>query len=89
MPLHIHYLDDFLFFSPPASSLPLVQALHILQELGMPVATHKIESPATQIVFLDIVADTSRFELRLPLAKLQHLNSVITGDMGYQAFWST
>ena len=77
MPLHIHYLDDFLFFSPPASSLPLAQALHKLQELGVPVATHKIEGPATQIVFLGIIVDTSKFELRLPLAKLQHLQSIL------------
>ena len=76
---HIHYLDDFLFFIPPATvhvpTLPLI--LHTLSRLGVPVATHKIEGPATIVTFLGIVVDTSRFELRLPGNKLDHMRSLV------------
>ena len=41
--------------------------------LGIPVATHKTEGPATCVTFLGILIYTQRFELRLPLDKVQHL----------------
>ena len=47
------------------------------QELGVPVATHKIEGPSTEVVFLGIILDTARFELRLPAAKLKHIQSLV------------
>ena len=78
VPCHIHYLDDYLFFDAPGSPrgiLPL--ALRTFQELGVPVATHKIEGPATEVVFLGIILDTARFELRLPAAKLDHTQSLV------------
>ena len=55
--LFIHYLDDFLFFSPPAprpvNTLQMV--LNTLRHLGVPVAHEKIEGPAPVVTFLGIV----------------------------------
>ena len=61
----LHYLDDFLFLGEPGSgqgAFALSTALELLQRLGIPVASHKIEGPT----FLGISIGTTRFELRLP-----------------------
>ena len=41
--------------------------------LGVPIASHKTEGPATVVTFLGILIDTGRGELRLPHNKLQRL----------------
>jgi len=69
----IHYLDDFLFFVMPgtsqgASILSLV--LQVFDSLGVPVAAHKTEGPATAVTFLGILIDTQSGQLRLPPEKL-------------------
>ena len=68
---HIHYLDDF-FVPPLSSSLhhQLPQILGLFQALEVPVAPHKIEVPATDVTFLDILVDTVKGELRLPSYKI-------------------
>ena len=76
----LHYLDDFLFLEAPNSKetaqiLPLI--LEIFRVLGIPIAAHKTEGPASILVFLGILIDTHRFELRLPAEKLAHLQSVL------------
>lgn len=37
----------------------------------------KLDGPATTLVFLGIVIDTIKLELRLPAGKLQHLQSML------------
>ncbi len=75
---HIHYLDDFLFFTTPgAQQDPLPPALRILEQLGVPVAMHKIEGPSSVLSFLGILIDTGRCKLRLPLAKLEHMQVLL------------
>ena len=57
----LHYLDDFLFSGPPGSKKAAMahdQAISAFRELGVPVATHKTEGPATQVTFLGIDIDT-------------------------------
>ena len=76
----IHYLDDFLFLGPPDSLVcqqSLTQALAICQNLGVPVAMHKCEGPATTLTFLGIELDTIEMEMRLPLKKLSRLQEII------------
>ena len=76
----IHYLDDFLFFGRPNSDeaeLVLSRVLDICQVLGVPVAGHKTEGPATCVKFLGILVDTARLELRLPREKLERLQSLV------------
>ena len=64
IPHFIHYLDDFLFFVQPgeAGGPVLSHILSLLRFLGVPVATEKIEGPATTVTFLGIVVDSSRLE---------------------------
>ena len=69
----VHYLDDFLFFEPSssagASGVGSV-VTSLCSTLGVPLATHKTEGPSTCVVFLGIVVDSERQELRLPEDKL-------------------
>ena len=69
----LHYLDDFLTMGPPAS--PTCQSnLDILmqtcKELGVPLATEKLEGPSTTLTFLGVEIDTAKMEIRLPDDKL-------------------
>ena len=79
----IHYLDDYLFFFHPAC-LPvygpfiLSHILGVLAHLGVLVAHHKIEGPATIVTFLGVEIDSVRLELRLPLSKLTRVRRLLT-----------
>ena len=69
----IHYLDDFLFVGSPntdeAAQAKEIALRVLLEHLGVPVAAHKTEGPASLITFLGILVDTEAFELRLPAFK--------------------
>ena len=80
IPHQLHYLDDFLFLANPNSpqgSHILTTALETLQHIGVPVAPQKTEGPTTSLIFLGILIDTNRLELRLPHSKLANLNRLI------------
>ena len=73
----LHYLDDYLIVGPPSSPdyhMHLNNMLAVCEHLGFPIATDKLEGPATCITFLGIAIDADRQELRLPADKLQALN---------------
>ena len=75
---HLHYLDDFLILARPGlGAASLHTALSTLAHLGLPVADHKTEGPATQVTFLGILIDSDLFQLRLPAAKLERLQSLV------------
>ena len=65
----IHYLDNFhsTFHGTALKS----QIIGIPNHLGVLVAVHIIEDPATTITLLGILIDTHQCELRLPLKKLE------------------
>ena len=73
-----HYLDDFTVLGAPGTD-ECARAVNELQatcsKLGIPLATHKSEGPATSITFLGIVIDTVAEELRLPTEKLVRLRT--------------
>ena len=76
----LHYLDDFIIMSSPASDQcqrDLSTLLDVCQELGVPIAGHKTEGPATCLVYLGIEVDTLAGELRLPRDKLQRLQTLL------------
>ena len=76
----LHYLDDFLLLGAPDSRQGeefLTTTLRTLARLGIPVATHKTEGPASSLVFLGILIDSIRFELWLPAEKLGRLQETI------------
>ena len=77
----MHYLDDFLFLGAPKSeegAQALATALEVLARMGVPVATHKTEGPATCITFLGILIDTLAFQLRLPPEKISRLRDLLS-----------
>ena len=75
-----HYLDDFIVIGSP-NSPECAQALATLNRLclhlGIPIAEHKRDGPATCLTFLGIEVDTRAFELRLPADKLQRLKILL------------
>lgn len=76
----LHYLDDFLFIGPPNSPQGhkvLSLTLQTFEKVGIPIATHKTEGPATTLVFLGILINTDNFELRLPADKLLRLQQAL------------
>ena len=65
----LHYLDDFLFLGAPHTDQgqeSLTTALHLLDRLSIPVASHKTDGPTTSLAFLGIVVDTHTYKLQLP-----------------------
>jgi len=77
----LHYLDDFIVFGNAGESecqIALDKALHLCRGLGVPIAGHKTEGPATTLTFLGIELDAVIMEVRLPKEKLQRLKVEIT-----------
>ena len=75
-----HYLDDFIVVGPPDSEACLcyLETLKtVCRELGVPLASEKQDGPTPVIVFLGIVIDTVKQEMRLPEDKLQRLLSTL------------
>ncbi|KAL5505879.1 hypothetical protein EMCRGX_G007418 [Ephydatia muelleri] len=65
----LHYLDDFLLVGPPSEDTcqeTMSRMLTVCDQLGIPVASEKLEGPTTALTFLGIVLDTSAQQLRLP-----------------------
>ena len=76
----LHYLDDFLLLGPPGSpeaERALSRTTQTFATLGVPVAEHKTEGPATELSFLGIFIDTDKFQLRLPTVKLTRLRHLL------------
>ena len=72
----LHYLDDFLFWSEansPDCARALSTAVPLCHKLGLPVASQKVVGPTSSIVFLGILIDSVRQEVRLPDDKLARL----------------
>ena len=81
--LTYHYLDDFLVIGAPSSnacSNSLEILLQACSDLGVPVASHKCTGPTTCLIFLGIVIDTVKMEIRLPEEKMKQLKRLL-------AFW--
>lgn len=71
-----HYLDDFAVLGQPDSQecqLALDILKRICAYLGVPLAPDKQDGPSAVIVFLGIIIDTLKQELRLPEEKLKRL----------------
>ena len=69
----LHYLDDF--FTAGAADTSecrhnLDTIIRLCEKLGFPLAADKIEGPSPQLVFLGILLDSHKMEMRLPEQKL-------------------
>ena len=72
----IHCFDDFLIAGKPVSpdcQWALMKMLKVCARLGFPIADRKVEGPTMVIIFLDILLDAAKMELRLPQDKLETL----------------
>lgn len=72
----LHSLDNFLLMGPPSSNA-CDKALETCRELGVPVATHKTEDPASLLIFLGIHIDTEAMTLSLPEDKLTRILGLV------------
>ena len=52
-------------------------ALQVCKDLGVAIASHKTEGPASSLCFLGILVDTDRMELRLPEEKIRRLQALL------------
>ena len=77
----VHYLDDFLCAGPPGLALcseGLWKMLECCQALWVPVASEKLESPATTLTYLGIEMDMVNMQLLLlPQDKLDRVKAVV------------
>ena len=81
----LHYLDDYLIMGPPDSKLcghALQTSLEVCHTLGLRIAEHKLDGPATAIPFLGILIDTADGTLKLPPEKLSRLRSLLASWRG-------
>ena len=77
-----HYLDDFFTCGPIHSrecAANLQCLVDVCKHLGVPLAEEKLEGPSDCLVFLGIVIDTVKGELRLPVQKLERLQRQLGG----------
>ena len=84
----IHYIDDFLTIGAPHSQECLqnmVTMQTVCEEAGVPIEQAKSVGPSTSIVFLGILIDSVRGELRLPQEKLAQLQAAISNWKGRKA----
>lgn len=85
IPFLLHYLDDFLFITPPnANTVPSAReiAAAVFADLGVPVASHKTEGPSARVKFLGFLVDTESFQLSLPDEKLIRLQELMASWRG-------
>jgi len=76
----VFYLDDFITCGAAnldECQLHLQILLDICKHLGIPIAEEKVEGPAACLVFLGLIIDMLKGELRLPLNKLIQLRDRI------------
>ena len=76
----MHYLDDYLTMGKKQTkecenNLALIQ--QICAWLGVPLKVEKMEGPTEILIFLEVLIDTSKMELRLPTEKLMELKSLM------------
>ena len=88
---HDTYLDDFLVLGAPnlpecADALDLAITLHTCAELGVPLASDKIEGPTTSLRFLEIQLDSTFLSLSLPGDCLGELRGMLVGGLVESVF---
>lgn len=75
----IIYLDDALIICPKSRD-PLEDyrtALHLIRELGLPLAWEKLISPTPSLRFLGVIIDIHRREIRIPKEKCDSFLALI------------
>ena len=82
-----HYLDDFIFAGKRQSNdceLLVHIFSSICMEIGVPIAEEKSVGPTTLLVFLGLELDSVIMSIRIPIQKIEELQSLLTGVLGKQ-----
>ena len=76
----VHYVDDFMVLMHDSEKAKrcLAHVLAVFAELGIPVSMHKLEGPATLMVFLGILFDTVNMTIRLDDERLAAMHAELT-----------
>ena len=85
-----HYLDDFITICRPSSpecQQNLDRILAVCAELGVPLATDKLEGPSHCLTFLGIELDTQAGLTRLPADKLSRLRDLLAQWSSRRSCW--
>ena len=72
----LHYLDDFLVVTAAEECRgdhALCILLETFEQLGLPVAWDKLESPTSCLTFLGFELDSLRNEIRIPRQKMHDI----------------
>ena len=84
----LHYIDDFITFGQAETTEcknNLDTIIKCCDELGLPLATEKVEGPTKVLTFLGIEIDTGHMVLRLPRDKLVRLQQLIASWISRKA----
>lgn len=75
----IQYLDDFCVLGGSYEECMYFQqqVISILRYVGFAISWGKVTTPATEVIYLGIIVDSDRMELRLPQQKLDKLRTVL------------
>ena len=75
----VNYLDDFIAVAKEHDSCTNAQSciIHLLRFLGLHVSFAKVVHPAKCVVYLGIIIDSDRMELRLPEHKVIKLKNLL------------
>ena len=77
----IHYLDDYLTMGPPGSAVCQQNVnifMSLCSELGISLASEKLEGPSTSLTFLGIILDSKQMKIWLPADKLNRIKQFLT-----------
>ena len=88
----LHYLDDFLTVGSagtPECHQNLQLLIQVCRMLGIPLATEKVEGPATELEFLGILLDSTRMEARLPEDKFSRNSTKVQEWLGKRSATKT
>jgi hypothetical protein len=73
----VHYVDDFMLMNKrlSAAKFQLERVVQLFAELGIPISVKKLEGPATSMVFLGILFDSTSMVIRLDEEKLASIHA--------------
>ena len=73
----LHYLDDYLTIGRKQCVECRLNLQILCHQLGVPLKWQKLEGPTTSLVFLGILLDTEKMEMRLHEGKVDELKRLI------------
>ena len=79
-----HYIDDFFILARTKEECTkyMSQVVELFKALGLPVAMDKLEGPLLAMLFLGIIFDSQRMELKLSDERLKDLTTMLNDWLG-------